>query len=417
MTDQPNTTQNYQLVGADAEAVDALVEAGFDVARVPEALRARARHAAALFDLAGGPAAAVNKTLTDVTMARLVRLADHDEEAALSAEDAEALDALVAADFRVGKVPGALRNRAEKIDAMARLVAESGPAAVNALLIERTVRKVAATQRGPAERPVRAGGLRLADLVSVAAVLLMGLAVVWPVLSTVRAHSQRSDCAANFGGIASAMSSYMGDYRDQMPMATASFGGSWLNVGSTPERSNSSNLFTMARTGYTPLDTLACAGNPVAARGECGKDALDWKSLPEVSYSYYIMFGPAKPSPMTSPRTIVLADRSPVALRAANGQGVPYPEENSPNHAGRGQWGLRLDGSAAWLTSPLDGSDNLWLNAEQQVVWDTIVKPRLPEIRRMFPKGDVVIEVSGVKRSLMQGNEFPASETDSLLGP
>lgn len=416
MTDQPNTMHNHQLTGPDAEAVDALVEAQFDISRVPEALRRRAGHAAALFALAGGPPGEVSRTLADVTMARLVRLADHDEEAALSPEDAEALDAYVAAEFRVGKVPGALRGRAERIESMVQLVS-GGPQDARPLLVERTMRRVAAAGQAARERPVRSGGLRFADLVSVAAVLLMGVAVMWPVLSTVRGYSQKSDCATNFAGIASALSTYMGDFRDQMPVATASFGGSWLNVGSTPEQSNSSNLFTMARAGYTPLDTLACAGNPMAARGECAQGAMDWRSLPEVSYSYYIMFGRARPSPVTSPRTIVLADRSPVALRAANGQGVPYPEENSPNHAGQGQWGLRLDGSGVWLTTPQDRRDNIWLNAEQQAVWDTIVKPRLPEIRRAFPKGDVVIEVSGVRRPLMQGNEFPASESDSFLGP
>jgi hypothetical protein len=418
MTDQSNTMHNHRLIGPDADAVDALVEAQFDLSRVPEEQRARAEHAAALFSLAGGPQVEVSRTLTDVTMARLIRLADDDVGATLSPEDAEALDALVAADFRVGKVPGALRARAERIDAMAQLVADAGPEDARPLLVERTMRRIATARRsGPSERAVRSGGLRFADLVSVAAVLLMGVAVMWPVLSTVRGYSQKADCASNFGGIASALSSYMGDFRDQMPVATASFGGSWLNVGSTPEQSNSSNLFTMARAGYTRLDTLACAGNPMAARGECAQGAMDWRSLPEVSYSYYIMFGPARPNPVTSPRTIVLADRSPVALRAANGQGIPFPEENSPNHAGQGQWGLRLDGSAVWLTSPQDGRDNLWLNADQQAVWDTFVKPHLPRIRQMYPNGKVVIEVSGVRRPLMQGDELPASESDSFLGP
>jgi hypothetical protein len=360
--------------------------------------------------------------LTDVTMARLARIANPmaQAEVSLTPEDAEALDAFVAAEFRVGKVPASLRPRAEKLESMVQLLAGPAPESFNAMLVERTMRTIATSRPKPQDsQPLRAtGGFRFADLVSVAAVLLMGVAVMWPVLSTVRGYSQRSDCATNFAGIASAMGLYSSDNRDQFPMAAASFGGSWLNVGSTPDRSNAANLFTLARTKYLPLDTLACSGNPTA-KSDAGPDAMDWGSLPEVSYSYYIMFGKNRPSPMTSPETIILADRSPVVLRAASNESIPFPEENSPNHRGQGQWGLRADGSSQWLTSPQVGQDNIWLSGDQERFWN-LVWPHLPAIKRSLPKNTktFVISIQGVPPGpLMQGNELPASEADSFLGP
>src|SRR5206468_8597012 len=140
---------------------------------------------------------------------------------------------------------------------------------------------------------------RLADLVSVAAVLLMGVAVLWPILSTVKTYQEKGACAANLGAVASALGMYTGDSKDAFPLATASYGGSWIDVGTTPERSNSSNLFTLVKSGYAKLHDLACPGNQCAATGPIAPEAKDWRSLPEVSYSYYIMFGKQRPSPAT----------------------------------------------------------------------------------------------------------------------
>ncbi|HYE63146.1 MAG TPA: hypothetical protein VD997_14220 [Phycisphaerales bacterium] len=422
MTDLPNHTHHHQLVGADADAVDALIDAGFDLSRVPQAMHVRAGQAAALMGLIGGAESGDGKTLIDVTMARLARIANPiaDVDAVLSADDAEALDAYVSEGFRAGKVPSSLRARAERLEGLGQLLTD-GPAINNTLLIERTMRAVSAAGR-PAQElsPARTGGFRFADLISVAAVLLMGVAVVWPVMSTAKSYSTRSDCMANLAGIASAFGRYTNDFRDQLPMAAASFGGSWLNVGTTPEQSNSANLYTLARTGYTPLETLACEGNPMACRTPAAAGSHDWKSLPEVSYSYYIMFGKDRPSPVSNPGTVILTDKSPVPVRLANGEVFPFPNENSPNHAGQGQFALRADGSALWATTPQVGSDNIWMNRQQEKVWNAI-QPQLAEVKRNLPKhvkGTLLIRVEGVPMEwLMDGAQLPADGNDVFVGP
>jgi hypothetical protein len=421
MTDPLHSIHNHQLVGADAEAVDALIDAGFDLSRVTDQMRGRAAQAAALMGLVDGIEAPASQTLVDVTMARLARIANPiaDVDAVLSADDAEALDAYIASDFRAAKVPSSLRARAEQLECLGQLLT-IGPSTTNTLLVERTMRTVStATRRDQEPAPSRTGGFRFADLVSVAAVLLMGVAVVWPVLSTAKSYSTKSGCAANLAGLASAFGIYSNDYKDQLPMAAASYGGSWLDVGTTPERSNSANLYTLARTSYAGLDTLACGGNPMACREPAKDGALDWKSLPEVSYSYYIMYGQQRPTPVSNPDTVILTDKSPVPIRLANGESFPFPDENSPNHGGQGQFGLRADGASMWLTSPQVGSDNIWMNRNQERVWNAI-QPHLAEIKRNLPKDvkTLLIRVEGVPQEWsVNGTELPADAADVLVGP
>jgi hypothetical protein len=352
----------------------------------------------------------------------------------LTAIDAEALDAYVAAEFRTAKVPAILRARAEKLEDMVRLITEPPAAAAmsNYGLTDRTMRRIAAAERDRASyeapeplRPV--GGFRFADLISVAAVLLLGAAVLWPVLTTVRGHQQRGDCLANLGRVASALGQYTGDYQGSLPIASASYGGTWLDVGSSADRSNSANLFNLFRSSYVPLRDLACAGNPNCVQNPVDKSAHDWRALPEVSYSYYIMFGETHPTPDSNPETIILADKSPVVIRASTGQTIRFPRENSPNHGGRGQWALRANGSAVWLASPQVGTDNIWLNQQGEQAWAKF-EAALPEILAQFAKGarSGVVGVPngaaqsgavGVPGGTLTGSELPQSPSDSFLGP
>jgi hypothetical protein len=410
-----------ELSPADAQAIDALIDARFGLSRVPQAIQGRAQNAAKLLSLLDGEVQ-TDSTLVDVTMARVLRAGapGHADpaEAVLSGDDAEALDAYVTADYRAGKVAPSLRPRAERLESMVRLVSQTPAGGSSTALVDRTMRRVATAADANLDPiPIsRASGFRLADLVSVAAVLLMGVAVLWPILSTVKTYQQRGSCEANLGEVASAMGVYTGDNRDSFPIATASYGGSWMDVGTTPERSNSSNLFTLVKSGYTKLRDLACPGNQCAPTGPVSPEAHDWASLPEVSYSYYIMFGPQRPTATANPRTVILADKSPVAIRVSTGQRIPFPEENSPNHGGKGQRVLRADGTAAWLSSPRDAGDNIWLSRTQQAVWDDI-RPQVDEMAKHAPRDIKAFIITVYGHPLMQGNELPESADDSMVGP
>ncbi len=54
MTDENHDSQHNELSADDAQAIDALIEAGFDISRVPENLKPHALKAAGLLSLLHG---------------------------------------------------------------------------------------------------------------------------------------------------------------------------------------------------------------------------------------------------------------------------------------------------------------------------------------------------------------------------
>ncbi len=392
----------------DAGALDSLVETGFDAGKATGADRARVEKLSSLLGLLRGVSVSGDRAaLIDVTMARIAQAAPERsfasgaDEPVLSGEDAEALEAWVLAGYDAEHVPGPLRARARRLESMAALAraASEADAESRESLIERTL---AAAEANTAPIPISMGRrlttpARWRDLVSVAALVLIGVSVVWPVLSTVRAGARRTECAGNLGLVASAMGVYAGDNRDALPMASAGFGGgsTWWSVG-TPS-SNSANLYTLVRERYAGLAALACPGNPRAPTVELRPGAIDWGSLDEISYSYQIMRGEQRPAWSKGGRVVIVADRSPVVLRAVRREWI-RPMENSPNHGGHGQDVMFSDGSVEWRRTPVtDDDDNIWLPAQ------------IEEIIRQ-------VAATGTYEPL-KGTETPRSAEDSFVGP
>jgi len=387
----------------DAAALDVLIESGWDAGAHSDA---KVRHVASILAMLQ-PRVDLDRSLADVTLARVLReagtLPGAGADPSLAPDDEASLDSWVMSGFDSGRVPSSLRERAKKHEALAALVT-SGPAFGSAdPLTERTLARVQAEIDRQAESldfvaTRRRPGIRLADLVSVAAVLLIGTGVVLPVLSAMREQSRRVVCNSNMGNTALAMSMYAGSNGDSMPVAMASLGGGkWWDVGVPSAPSNSANLYTLARDGYIPLASLACPGNPSAPTSPAAPGTQDWRCLEEVSYSYQIMFGP-RPEWNGTHRMPVLADRSPVILRAIRGEQID-PFANAPNHRGVGQHLLYNDGSVSWATSPvLPSGDNIWL-------------PRAIEVR--------IRQLPGHSRlpNPLLGTEVPGSTDDACLGP
>lgn len=392
------------LSPADAAALDRLIESGADH---PDPDDPRQHRIADLLALLGTPVAAESDRTTRVNLTQVrarraafaAAQADHPAESPrLSPADADALDR-----WMDGSHPA--DARIHRHEALARLVT-TGPGAGDPArddLIERTMAAVRAAEAAEArslkletaaEQP--GSRFRLSDLVSLAAMLLIVASVALPAMQGVARHREQAACLTNMQTAARAFGSYAGANADMLPMATAGFGGSWMDVG-TPNRSNSANLYTLPREGYARLDDFACPTNAHAPRGTPEPGSMDWRSMDEISYSYRIMGGGGLRMTVAVPsaaQVVMIADRSPVTLRASRGE-VVYPEANSPNHAGRGQHLLRMDGSSTWEKTPVVDGDNIWL-------------PR---------QAEEVIRHVRARMGLIRGDEMPASPTDAFVGP
>ncbi len=395
---------NDRLLPEDAQALDALIDAGYQLERVPEQLKPRARRVLALLGLLD-----VDVSRRTERIARLLAVIDEldvakSTPAQLSAADQEALDAWVLSSYQLNKVPGSLRQRAAAHQALADLVCDAPVSITDTQRDDLIARTLAAVENVDDEiiendhfKPIPMRN-RWADVLSVAAVLLIAASVLWPVLSAVRDQSRRATCNANMQQVASALSGYTLDQDQMLPMATAGFGGgTWWNVGRGPGRSNSANLYTLPREKYLDLASLACPGNPNAPTRATRPDATDWDNLQQVSYSYRVMARPEKALWGSPEKLVIVSDRSPVILRAVHHQKI-YPFESSPNHGGRGQHVLRADGSTEWLESPvLPSGDNIWLPKPIEILIDLAAKR------------------AGIEP--LKGTEAPAGRQDSFVGP
>lgn len=416
---------------ADAAAIDALVEARMNPALVAPEHRARAQRVADLLRAleSGESVGREAEALIQATLARIVaaraerpnRAADVfagegwvAESRGLSSADADALEALVGAGYEPARVAGALRARATKQAAILGLLAvpaaSLGDGEARESLVARTLAMIDERVEEQAGRmkldPVvaaggwgwRGGGWRIGDLVAIAAILLIGTAIAMPAISASRDSARQNACASNLSAAGLGFGLYANDYRNAMPIASASLAGSpWWFVGQNPSRSNSANLFTLARTNYTRADELGCAAAGCELRGQPPAGMMDWSSLKQVSYSYQNMFASQRRTWVSSSRTEVLADRSPVILRARAGQWID-PMENSPNHGGRGQIVLYNDGSCCWLLTPVNQrGDNLWLPRAIETLLKQVSNPRHAEP--------------------LKGTEAPEGVEDTFLAP
>lgn len=408
----PELADTPQLAQSDESALEALIDAGYDLRNVPEAMRERVAKLAQVLGLLDLPISEYRSddALVHVTLARVQQQRRFEQSEAISSEmltadDADAVDQLVGAGMNPSAVHGGMKIRAERAHQIMSLLATAAPSAADReRLVSETLTKVQRSidsQQSDMQIERRMPGVRfrMRDLVSVAALLLIGTAVIGPMVSGMRHFGQRVACQANLGSVASAFGLYAGDSRDSLPMASASIAGTpWWNVGK-PHESNSANVYTLARTGYTKLVNLACPTNARAVQCTSKPGDMDWSCMDEVSFSFQNLFARERPTwTGGQARVVVLIDRSPVIPLAKQGFKID-PLSNSPNHRFQGQNALYNDGAAQWLRSPMLASgDNVWL---PKVLEDLIAK---------YSHQDAQTDP-------LKGTESPATRDDSFVGP
>lgn len=396
-TEPSQSAVGAALCAEDQAALDALLEAAFDLSDVDASLRERAQRVGRLMGLLDTEAA--DNGLAERTMAHIS--AAHDKGDRLSPQDQRAIDHLSENAWDPRRVPEDLRPRARRAERLlaSMRVENLSSAAAAADLADRTMDLIAvhAERSGFAtiEDDIgdRRRGFRLADIASIAAMVLIGVAVFWPVLGGMRASMQQRACEQNLHNAGVGFGLHASDRAGRLPMHSASLlrfapgKATWWDVG-TPERSHSANLYQLVEGEYASVEDLACPGNH-GALVACRPGAHDWDSPDEVSYSYQLFGGRTQPRLSDRGLTILLTDKSPVIDRARRGERV-YAEERSHNHGGAGQHALFANGSVQWLARPVSESgDNLWLPAE----------------------------LSGVQGARLNGTELPVRPGDTFVGP
>lgn len=391
------------LSESDGAALQALAEAGFRIDQVPAELRERAAKVGALLDLLNTPTvdatsagrssfarSSVGQSLIARTLDRVRSHAAQvsagnpsdiaaAETLALSPDDEDALELLVAARMDPARVPSGVRARARHQAALLSLMdladteiaIDAGERArTRARLVGSTLAHVQqnidrASERTKLVRTIQpergSSRFKIGDLIAAAAVLLISGSVLLPLANATREFSRRAGCQANMLSAGLAFGQYANDYRESLPVASPSqVQTPWWFVGEQG-RSNSANLFTITRAGYTGLQSLACAGNPEAGVDRSATTGFDWRSIGNVSYSYQNMFANERPRWTQRETMVVLSDRSPIISLAMRGEKI-NPISNSLQHGGRGQYFLRTDGSSFWMTTPvLANGDNAFL--------------------------------------------------------
>jgi hypothetical protein len=297
----------------------------------------------------------------------------------ISDADRAAIDALMEARFDGDKTPAAMRERCDRILGLLSLLDQLPHERTGDLLPRRTLLAVEAVRRRDQRAETRRAasglglglGLSLGELVAVAAMLLLGISMLWPMLASARGAARQIACQQNLAGAGVGLGAYAAAHQGQMPAMRMRLGDPWWLTGQFDEQgnaqSNSAHLFQLARLGYAPLEKLTCSGNRDALQGLPGShlsEMFDWPSGQAISFSYQNQYSQDRPRLDRRRPMAVLADKNPFFApgRYLFPLGLEHRRDAmSENHAARGgQNVLMSDGSVRWLVSPRIGADNIF---------------------------------------------------------
>jgi hypothetical protein len=216
-------------------------------------------------------------------------------------------------------------------------------------------------------------GVSWRQILAAAAVFLLGLSLLMPVLERQQRESRRVACASNLGVAGQSMQQYAAAHNQAMPRGPVRPGDFWWNVGqpaageNEPIRSNSAHLYILVRSRFLDADILTCPSNLYAPLGQMTAEHRDWNRPQEVSFSYQNQYT-AQPLRLDlNPDLAVLADRNPLFI--VQGGRIVYDQGASPAspsrvHGSRGQNVLSAGGNVAWTIRPLvphrQSADNFW---------------------------------------------------------
>ncbi len=273
------------------------------------------------------------------------------------------------------------RDTASDVDVPEDLAARTLHAVQQARQRERFAQQIDMLRHGP-----RTTGVSWKQVFSAAAVLLIGVSLLLPMMSKASHTGQQMACMSNMGLIGSAFNSYAADHAGVLPRGRSMPGSPWWNVG-LPNAvtddgtvfSNSAHLYTLVRAGYLEPGTLACKTNEFAPPdGQMTVSHLDFKTPLAVSYSYQNQFTlePLRVDD-AKPAFVVLADKNPLFIAKAGR--IVFDDDTAPTtpsrlHGGRGQNALSIDGHAQWTITPATPAEIGQPDEQPDVFWSVLGK-------------------------------------------
>jgi len=207
------------------------------------------------------------------------------------------------------------------------------------------------------------GNLR--DAIAVAACVLFVFMLSRPALKRAQQIAQKQYCASQLLKVGEALAAYGEDYHRQLPFAGRSEGSKWWYVGGQDDDhvSNTRHFFLLTKGGYVPTRVFLCPNaRPSKPPTRVIMDAStleamnDFPSRDHVNYSFRLMVQGNNPVWRRQAETLVATDQNPLfanfdVLRNETldlADHAELEEANSPNHGGRGQNVLFLDGRVAF---------------------------------------------------------------------
>jgi hypothetical protein len=293
---------------------------------------------------------------------------DHDipltEAHALSPEDQDILDSLVEAgfDLDVAGLGGQDLERGQRLVRLFGMLDDYPVEEPHESLVDATMARIDQHERQAAQRlsvefrrgEADGGGrrpIRIPDLISVAAVILIVASIAIPLMAQFSARADRMACADNMRLVGYGFAKYSADNNGELPLVQAGIASTW-----TSGFNNIINLRPLVEGGYCERGHLTCPGH----------------DGPDDAFSYQFR-GSGVRLGWHGPAHLILSDRNPVIDGFRTNRSKVSPLAVSVNHGGRGQNVLSSDGTVLWLEEPIVASDNIWLPDGVDSLQDEVV--------------------------------------------
>jgi len=209
----------------------------------------------------------------------------------------------------------------------------------------------------------------LADIVAVAAMIVLAVGIGVPSMLHMRERQQRLGCSYNLAQVGGAIQQYTSTFNASLPFAGWGPGSSWQpeSAAGAATMPNRRHIYLLLSRSFV-LDprVFVCPAQPhVPMSPAAVSQHADFLEARNLSYAYQNMAG-VRPSANDDPRLPVLVDENPLfedgRLRLDLLRLRDPDRTNSRAHRGAGQNLLTLRGEVKWVTTPLAGvdGDNIW---------------------------------------------------------